>query len=170
MTSDHRITSGFITDMLDVLDRHGYARGDDQHASRAIALISDLARIWKAPRTTRSAPTSSRRPHPCLPIPAAGPTRTGSCLPMVTSSTVVVALDIAADYMRDRAELCADCADQSCPTCQSRLRDAQAYDRVAAQIDQAADARAAQRDQPEPGSRTRSPRQADLASGLEAGQ
>ncbi len=47
MTSDHRITPGFITDMLDVLDRHGYARGDDQHAGRAIGLIGDLARIWE---------------------------------------------------------------------------------------------------------------------------
>ena len=47
MTSDHRITFDFIADILDVLDRHGYVRGDDQHAGRAIGLIGDLARIWE---------------------------------------------------------------------------------------------------------------------------
>ena len=45
MTSDHRITSGLIADILDALERHGYLRGDDQHADRAIGLIGDLARI-----------------------------------------------------------------------------------------------------------------------------
>ena len=62
----------------------------------------------------------------------------------------MIALDIAADHARDRAELCADCPDQSCPTCQARLRDAQAYDRLAAQIDQAADASAARATSPNP--------------------
>jgi len=52
--------------------------------------------------------------------------------------TFVSALDIAADYQRDRAKLCADCTSQSCPACESRLRDAQAYDRLSAQLDQAA--------------------------------
>ena len=50
------------------------------------------------------------------------------------------ALDIAADDKRDRAEMCPDCPDQSCPACQSRLRDAQAFDQMAAQILQAAQA------------------------------
>ena len=52
-------------------------------------------------------------------------------------STVIAVLDIAADYKRDRAAACADCADQTCLTCQSRLRDAQGYDRLAARITQA---------------------------------
>ncbi len=57
--------------------------------------------------------------------------------------TLISALIIAADYKRDRAELCADCADQSCPTCEWRLRDAQAYDRAHSQLIQSAEATAA---------------------------
>ena len=79
MTSNHPITPSFITDMLDVLDRHGYARGDDQHASRAIGLIGDLARIWEG---TQDHPSGAhpRLPHPCPPIPnpAARPPSTRS--------------------------------------------------------------------------------------------
>jgi hypothetical protein len=172
MTSNPRITFDLIADILDSLERHGHVRGDEQHAGRAIGLIGDLARIWEG---AQDYPTgahlimvpSSLPAHPGHGVQA-GPD--GIVLADGDVSTVVVALDTAADYLRDRAELCADCADQSCPTCESRLRDAQAYDRVAAQIDQAADARAAQRDQPEPGGRTLPPRQADPASGLEAGQ
>jgi hypothetical protein len=36
-----------ITDVLDVLDRHGYTRGDNEHAGRAIFLIRDLAGIYE---------------------------------------------------------------------------------------------------------------------------
>ena len=42
----------------------------------------------------------------------------------------------------NRAGMCADCADQSCPTCEWRLRDAQAYDRAHAQLLQSAEASA----------------------------
>ena len=172
MTSEHRITFDFISEVLDALERHGYVRSDDQHVGRAIGLIGDLARIWEGTQDYPAGAHLIRMPssQPAHPGPGGPTAQDGVVLADGDVSTVVIALDIAADYLRDRAELCADCADQSCPTCESRLRDAQAYDRVAAQIDQAADARAAQRDQPEPGSRTRSPRQADPASGLEAGQ
>ena len=37
MTSDDRMTSDLILDILDVLERHGYDRSDDLHADRAIA-------------------------------------------------------------------------------------------------------------------------------------
>ena len=57
--------------------------------------------------------------------------------------TLLAALDIAAEYRRDRAELCADCTGRTCLTCESRLRDAQAYDRLSAQLIQAADASSA---------------------------
>jgi hypothetical protein len=40
--TDNRTGVGLITDILDVLDRHGYARSDDEHTARAIVLISDL--------------------------------------------------------------------------------------------------------------------------------
>ena len=45
MTSENRITTGLIYDITDALERHGYYRGDDQHADRAIGLMADLARI-----------------------------------------------------------------------------------------------------------------------------
>jgi hypothetical protein len=171
MTSDHPITSGFITDMLNVLDRHGYARGDDQHASRAIGLIGDLACIWEGtqdhPAGAHPITASSLAAHS---DPSSQTARYDVVLTDRDIKTVMIALDIAADHARDRVELCADCPDQSCPTCQVRLRDAHAYDCLAAQIDQAADASAARSDHPEPGSRTLSPRQADPAAGLEAGQ
>ncbi len=53
--------------------------------------------------------------------------------------TLLAALDIAADYKRDRAAACADCASQSCPACQSRLQHARAYDRLAAHLIQSAE-------------------------------
>ena len=45
--TDDRMNLGLITEMLDMLDRHGYARGDDEHTARAILLISDLAHIYE---------------------------------------------------------------------------------------------------------------------------
>ena len=62
-------------------------------------------------------------------------------MPTGQVKTLISALIIAADYKRDRAELCADCADQSCPTCEWRLRDAQAYDRAHVQLLQSAEPR-----------------------------
>jgi hypothetical protein len=77
----------------------------------------------------------------------------------------VTALDEAADYKRDRAETCADCPDQCCPTCQSRLQAAQAYDHLANQMIQTAEAsRPAAGRQPEPDSHPQAPAE------LEAGQ
>jgi hypothetical protein len=43
----NRTSLSLITDILDVLDRRGYARGDDEHTGRAILLISDLAHIYE---------------------------------------------------------------------------------------------------------------------------
>jgi len=101
-------------------------------------LISDLAHIYQGSQDhpfgpcIGEIPSRTERPAPEPPgqdtvLIAAGEV-----------NTVLVALDIAADYQRDRAELCADCTSQSCPACESRLRDAQAYDRLSAQLLQAA--------------------------------
>ena len=43
----NRTGVGLITDILDVLDRHGYTRSDNAHTARAILLISDLAHIYE---------------------------------------------------------------------------------------------------------------------------
>ena len=82
---------------------------------------------------------------------------------------MLAALDIAADWTSATApRLCADCPDQSCPACQTRLHDAQAYDQLAVQLLQAAEAApAAHHGQAEPAG---PPRQSSLAADKEAGQ
>jgi hypothetical protein len=57
---------------------------------------------------------------------------------------LLAALDDAAEYKRDRAETCADCADQSCTTCQWRLQTAGSYDQLAEQMTQTTEACAPQ--------------------------
>ena len=148
----NRAGAGLITDILDVLDRHGYARSDDEHTARAIVLISDLAHIYQGSLDHPFGPYIGEIPPRTEPEPL---TPVGQDAVLVTAGEVknlLVALDIAADCQRDRAELCADCADQSCPACESRLRDAQAYDHLSAQLIQAAEASAAATARhPEPG-------------------
>lgn len=55
--------------------------------------------------------------------------------------TILTALDVAADCKRDRAANCADCDDQSCGTCEYRLRSARAYDSAATRLLTAGQAR-----------------------------
>ena len=164
MTADW-IDLGLITDVLDVLDRHGYARSDTEHATRAILLISDLAHIYQGSQDHPFGPSIGEIPPRTEPAPPepAGP---GAVLvPVGQVKNVLAALDIAADHQRERADLCADCADQSCPTCEWRLQDAQAYDHLSAQLDQAAEASAAPtRRHPEPAA------QPQPAADREAGQ
>jgi hypothetical protein len=152
MTSDDRLTSGSILDVLDVLERHGYHRHDKQHTGQAIGAILDLAYLYDGTRDVSygyyapSAPETGPGPH--------GPEADDAViLTDAEASTVVAALDTAADYKRDRAAACADCADQSCLTCQSPPRDAGAYDQTATQmLHTATGARTANSAQPEPGS------------------
>ena len=166
---DHRIGLDLFTDVLDVLDRHGFARGDDEHAGRAIFLIGDLARIYEGTQDHPSGPAVNPAPFPqTAPEPSGQDSHDAVIVPASELKTVLIALDIAADYMRDRAEMCTDCPDQSCPACQSRLHDAQAYDQMAGRMLQAAEAApAARRGQAEPAG---PPRQPGLAAGKEAGQ
>jgi hypothetical protein len=173
MTSDHRITSGLIHDILDAPERHGYYRSDDQHTGRAIGLIGDLACIYEG---TQDYPAGARLVMMPSSLPAY-PGHSGQAhADAVTLTggdigTVLAALDTAADHKRDRAETCADCTDQSCLTCcQSRLRDAQAYDRLTTQILRTAEPRAAHCGQPGPASLAARPGQADPAAAIEAGQ
>ena len=156
--TDHRIGPDLFTDVLDVLHRHGLARGDDQHAGRATFLISDLARIYEGTQDHPSGPSINPAPFPQkAPEPRGQDTRDAVIVPASDLKTVLIALDIAADDMRDRAEMCTDCPDQSCPACQSRLHDAQAYDHLADQMLQSAGPVAPHR-------------QSTLADGKEAGR
>jgi hypothetical protein len=149
---DHRMGVRLITDVLDVLERHGYTRGDDEHAGRAIFLIRDLASIYEGSQDHAFGPTINQPP----PEPASQDTVP---VPVGEVKNLLIALNTAADYNRDRAELCADCADQSCPTCESRLREAQAYDRLYAQLTQQADT-SATASHPEPATQPAADREA----------
>ena len=126
MTGDHRVTPGLVHDILDALERHGYYRGDDQHADRAIGLIGDLAGIYEGTQD-----------HPAYPGPGRQDVIT---LTRDDASTVFAASDIAADDKRYRVEMCPDCPDRSCPACQTPLNDAQAFDQMAGRMLQAAQA------------------------------
>ena len=126
MTSDRGITPGLIHDILGALERHGYYRSDDLHADRAIGLIGDLASIYEGTQD-----------HPAYPGPGRQDVIT---LTRDDASTVFAASDIAADDKRYRVEMCPDCPDQSCPDCQTHLRDAQAFDQMADRMLRAAQA------------------------------
>jgi hypothetical protein len=139
--TDQRLTPDLIHDILSVLDRHGYTRVDNEHTSRAVLLIGDLAHIYEGALDHPFGPyneVSLSRTEPAL-EPAAQDAVT---IPPDEVKTVLAALDIAADYKRDRAAACADCTSQTCPTCQSRLQNARAYDRLAAHLIQSAEASA----------------------------
>jgi hypothetical protein len=164
MTSEHQITSGLIADVLDALERHGYARGDDLHAGRAIGLIGDLACIYEGTQDhpATAYPITMPPSPPACPGPSIHDTVT---LTRADAGTVFAALDIAADDKRYRIEMCPDCPDQSCPACQTHLHDAQAFDQMAdrmLQAVQAAPAASASRPGPD--------RRAQPAADREAGQ
>ena len=151
MTSDDRMTWGLIGEILDALERHGYHQYDNRHTAQAVGAIADLADVYDG---TRNLPyeTYLYQSPPAGPGPSAPETGDAVILTDAEVSTVATALDVAAGHNRDRAAACADCADQNCLTCQSRLRDAQAYAQMAAQMLQTAEAaRAANSYQPEPG-------------------
>ena len=170
MTNDDRITSGLITDVLDVLERHGYHRYDNRHTGQAIAAIVDLAYVYDGTRDASNGTYPLPAPHP-----GSGPSGPEADDAVVLThaevSTAFAALQIAADDQRDRAEICADCADQSCLTCQSRLRNARAYEQMAGQLLQTAQAaRTASPSQPEPAGPPNPPVHPDPAADREAGQ
>ena len=171
---DHRIGLDLFTDVLDVLERHGFARGDDQHAGRAIFLISDLARIYEGTQDHPTGPSSSQDPSPPPepPSPEPGPNIPEDDLDAVTLThaevrTVLTSLDLAADWKRDHAETCTYCPDQSCYSCQLRLQDARTYDQLAVQLLHHEQATRDERHQPGP---TSSPIQPHPTAEMEAGQ
>jgi hypothetical protein len=146
MPDDERLTLGFVFEVLDVMERHGFRRGDNQHVGHAIELICNMARTSER---TMAAPDDA-----CVAVPSSPPTpqqpprRPGQDAVLVSAAevkTLLAALDDAAEYKRDRAETCADCAGQSCTTCQWRLQAADAYDQIAGRMIHTAEASAPQR-------------------------
>jgi hypothetical protein len=144
VADDQPLTWGFILEVFDVLERHGYRRSDSEHIGQAIGLIRHVARIYEgtlnAPSTPYVVVPSS---PPTAPQPPSPPGQDAVIVPAEEVKILLAALDDAAEYKRDRAGTCADCADQSCTTCQWRLQAADAYDQLAGQIMHAAEASAA---------------------------
>ena len=176
---DHRIGLDLFTDVLDVLHRHGFARGDDVHAGRALFLISDLARIYEGSQEHPYGPSINEAlsppPSPEPPGPEPGPPVPEDDLDAVTLThaevrTVLTSLDLAADWKRDHAETCAYCPDQSCYACQLRLQDAYTYDQLAVQLLHDEQAARDERRQPGLASSPMPPLQPHPAAEMEAGQ
>jgi hypothetical protein len=164
MTSEDRFTWGLILDVLEVLERHGYHKYDDQHTGRAVGVMFDLVHVYEGVRGTHPGPVvPSPHPEPAPPVAEAG--QAAVVLTPADAITVFAAMDIAADDKRYRVEMCPDCPDQSCPTCQTHLHDAEAFDQMAGRMLQAAKtAPAAHHGHTEPS------RQPGLAADKEAGQ
>jgi hypothetical protein len=166
---DDRMNLELITDILGVLDRHGFARGDNEHVGRAGFLIGDLARIYEG---SQERPFGSSITQPSYLPASPGQPGPEDDLDAVTLThaevrTVLTSLDLAGDWKRDRAETCADCPDQTCFACQLRLREARAYDQLAVHLlHDERTARTARRPARPPAPRS----QPGLAAGQEAGQ
>jgi hypothetical protein len=140
MPDDERLTWDFILEVLDFMERHGYRRSNNEHTGQAIGLIRDTARIYEG---TLDAPVGGYVVVPSSqPAEAQPPDPPAVIVSAAQVKTLLAALDEAAEYKRDRAETCADCADQSCTTCRWRLQAADAYDQMAGQMSQAAEAAA----------------------------
>jgi hypothetical protein len=97
---------------LDVLHRHRFTRGGDEHLGWVGFLIGDLARIWEGSQDHPSGPSIDQ-------VPPKVPSRDMVTVPASELATVLAALDIAVGHKRDRAEMCVGWHDQSCPTCQT---------------------------------------------------
>ena len=138
MTDDQRLTWDLVREVRDVMRRHGYHSADQQHTEQVIMLIRHMTGVYEGTMQALGGEgyvmvPSSRLTAPQPPGPAA------VSIPAGQVKTVLAALAEAAGYKRDRAAACADCADQSCGTCQWWLKGADAYDQTAAQITQAAE-------------------------------
>ena len=95
---DDRIGPGLYADVLDVPARHGFARGDDQHAGRAVVLIGDLARIFEG---SQDHPMGYSRNQVTYLAPADGSRgRLRVLVQLAEAKTVMSALDIAAGWTR----------------------------------------------------------------------
>jgi ferredoxin len=175
MSSARRHNWGLIIDVLDVLEQHGYHQADDQHTGRAVGLIGDLARIYEG---TQEAPAGAyvvsapQPPQPSSDRPTPTATSNAETIAGAGIQTILAALDEASDYKREGAECCADCAGQSCGTCQYRLDAARTYEGLAARLMRAMEQSVAEKPSPQPTDSGPSRNRAQLmaAADREAGQ
>jgi hypothetical protein len=152
MPDDERFTWGFIFEVLEVLERHGYHKRDNQHTGQALGLIRDMARNYEGtldlPRGGSVAVPSFEPAEPQPPRPPGH-----DALVVVSADEIKIllaALDDAAEYKRDRADNCAECTDRSCTACQWRRQACDAYDQLADKMTRAAEASAARPRTPDP--------------------
>jgi hypothetical protein len=137
MTTGPRVTPGLVHEVLDALERHGYYRSDDLHADRAIGLIGDLAGIYEGTQDHPSGSSITEPPREARPVPASPGI---VVLSPGEVRTVIAALDDASVYKQNRVEMCMECDDRSCESCQWRLQVAGTYDLLATDLDKAAQA------------------------------
>lgn len=172
MTNDDRFTFGLVFDIFGVLERHGYHQSDNRHTGQALVAIYHLAYAYDGTQEPQYGSYLDQAPpaaHAEAQRPDAEPDD-AIILSDAEVSTVVTALGTAADYQRDRSASCTRCSNQSCPTCQSRLRDAQTYQQMAAQMLHTAEiARATNASEPEPDGPPPRSRQPHPAADKEAG-
>jgi hypothetical protein len=165
MTMD-RHTHRLVAEVLTVLERHGHHARDPEHTGQAVNVIAQLTGIYDG---SRDLSASTGRHAAPLPHAESRPEPDSDAVVLTGAdiSTVLAALDLAAEYKRDHAEVCADCPDESCVACQHRLRDARVYDRLADRIYNGPGP--AGRSEPEAGRLDTAPG-ADPAADKEAGQ
>jgi hypothetical protein len=174
MSNSARHNWGLVIDVLEVLEQHGYHQADDQHTGRAVELVGDLARIYEGTQEAPAGAYTVAPPRPRQPgqqRPAAVPTSSVEAIAGAGMHTILAALGDASDYKRDRAEVCADCADQSCSTCQHRLDAARSYESLSVRLMRAIESAVAKKPPPQLANGVPPNRfQATAAADREAGQ
>jgi rubrerythrin len=56
---DPRFTWGLVIEVLDVLERHGYRKGDDRHPGQAVGMLATLAATYEQTGEDRPAAIDS---------------------------------------------------------------------------------------------------------------
>jgi hypothetical protein len=88
--TDNRIGLDLFSDVLDVLHRHGFTRGDDLHAGRAIFLIGDLARIYEGSQDHPYRPAITPAPYLPLPEPPGPDPEPGPTVPAAGQGAIIL--------------------------------------------------------------------------------
>jgi hypothetical protein len=167
MTGRSRISWDLVTDVLDVLERHGHHRSDDQHTGQAVGVIGDLAAVYEGSLDIGYGTYRDQLPATADPD-RARPVLEADQDVVVLTRAAMTALDLAGESRRDLSGTCADCPDRSCPACRSRFQDAHAYVRIAVRL--LSTAQAARTPDAQGSQQVMAPGQEGHAAGWEAGQ
>lgn len=120
MTADNpRFTWGLIIDVFDVLERHGFRRGDDQHTGRAVGLVRDLALVYVGEREHPVGATVVELPPPAGAVTLI-PAQLGTVLKALT--------DAVAHRKITGLRMCEDCDTHAAGLCDRHAADLCAVD------------------------------------------